>query len=205
MVNFSIALELLRSTAGRGLAGLTALAMLAWFLWPEDPWTIHPDALSAFVVAFVAWVASLGPSDIPPSTQHDRDLLKKFRALLSDGERSFLRDHNFGDTFDLERLKGIRELVDVWRGAEYEFDDEDVQAQFSNTLSFISEFSHRLAEGAWVIDATNKWMSVIPDTERHRDVSKATWAKIKDLNERATKLSDDIDHFIKFSRRRIDK
>jgi hypothetical protein len=135
-------------------------------------------------------------------SQHDRDLLASFRALLPQAQKEFLRDHDFGGSFCWESLKGIRELADRWRGAEYEFDNPEVQKHFQALTSFASDWTHDLAIGSWII-SIDQWASTIPELERNQDISKGTYDKIKHLNEGATKLGEDIDAFIRFARQRI--
>jgi hypothetical protein len=197
------AFDWLRSAAGRSTSSVAVFAALIWFLWPEQNWHVHPDALAGLVVAVVAWLAALTPREKHSPSAHDRELLAKFRALLSDDEKAFLRQHDFGGTFSIHRLKGVRELADAWTGAEYEFDDKQVQDAFGALLAETSEFTHGLAHASGPTEQAG-WHSVIPDRERHTDeISQRTYAAIDEFNRKATRLHDHIDKFIKFARQRI--
>jgi hypothetical protein len=89
---------------GRGLAAFGAFATLAWFLWPEAQWHIHPDALCALIISTAAWLTSLTPVGVRKPTKHDVELLQKFRALIGDSEKWFLRQHDFGGSFSWDSL-----------------------------------------------------------------------------------------------------
>lgn len=196
-------LKWLRSTLGKGTAGISVFATLAWFLWPSQNWHVQPDALAALVIALVAWIASL-TSDEKSATEHDRRLLQKFRALLTDSEKEFLRTYDLGNTFSWRSLKGTKELAERWQGAEYEFDDGAVQSRFAQIIADARELIRRMSLGTWIVTVDDKLASPVPDSERNSgEISQKTWAKIKDFNDRATKLSEDIDRFIKFARQSI--
>jgi hypothetical protein len=192
----------LHSTLGRGLAGIVALVTLAWFLWPEPQWHVHPDALCALVIALAAWVASLAPVQPQAPSKHDVELLTRFRALLSESEKDFLRTYDLANSFSWHRLEGTQELSAAWHGAEFEFDDHKVQDKLSPILETAREFIHRLALGTWPI-GPERLSSAIPKTEIDDKISQKTWDRIQDFNKRATALADAIDEFIKFARKRL--
>jgi len=189
---------------GRAATGLTALATLTWFLWPDEHWHLQPDALAALVIAIIAWIASTAPEEQQRVSQHDRDLLQRFRALISDGEKYFLAKYDLGNTFSWHDLEGTQTLAERWHGAEYEFDDEKVQQRFAPIVQAASELIHLMSHGTWIVSMNGKMASAIPSPQQESgDVSDKTWERIRDYNDRATRLSADIDAFIKFARQRI--
>ncbi len=194
----------LNSALGRGLTGVSAMASLAWLLWPVPQWQLNPEALAAFVIALSVWLASLAPAPIRHASSHDVELLKRFRALLSEGEKDFLRTYDLGGGFSWNRLTKTQEFAITWHGAEYEFDDVEVQEKFSSIVSSAGEFISRLSNGTWIVTSADRWASPIPETERDDQWSSKTEARIKDFNERATQLMADIDAFIIFARQKFD-
>lgn len=195
----------LHTVVGRGLAGLSALATLTWFLWPEANWHIHGDALASLVISVTAWIASLSPVPIKKASEHDIQLLRRFRDLFSEGEKDFLREHDFGNSFSLNRLSGTRELADRWHGAEYEFDDVQIQEKLDPIVRDCQELLHRMTEYTDVINPHNMWTSIVPHAERAAEnFSRQTLDRIRDYNDRATKIVTEIDAFIKFARPRLE-
>src|SRR5438132_13966419 len=82
----------LHSTLGRSLTGIGALVTITWFLWPNKYWRVEPSALAALVAALVTWLVSLTPDRWRFSSQHDRGVLQKFGTLISDVEKTHLRE-----------------------------------------------------------------------------------------------------------------
>src|ERR1019366_4593902 len=106
-------LDWLATAAGRSVAAATVFATLISFLWPDKDWEIHPDAASVLVVAVIVWLASL--RRYQPLSEHDRALLAKFRAILSEDEKDFLKTYDLGNPFSWHSLDGTQELA-RWSG-----------------------------------------------------------------------------------------
>jgi hypothetical protein len=194
----------LRSSVGRAAAGLSAFATLVWFLWPDEHWHVQPDAMAALAVAFIAWIASAVPNEPKRASQHDRELLQKFRALIAEDEKYFLGAFDLGNTFSWHDLEGTQALAERWHGAEYEFDDENVQKRFAPIVQCATELIRKMSLGTWIVSMDGKMASAIPIPQKASgNVSDETWARIKDYNDRATRLSTDIDAFIRYARQRI--
>ena len=115
-----------------------------------------------------------------------------------------MRQHDMGNSFSWNSLEGTQQLAGYWTGAEFEFDDKNVQEKFAKLVASATEFIHKLSLGTWMINMPDKWTSAVPPAQRERDeISDKTWERIRDYNDRATQLSSDIDEFIKFARQRI--
>src|SRR5690349_3567604 len=137
---FTPAVGALKSAQGRIIAGLTLLALTVWLCEPTVTGIWNWEAVAAFSAAFVAWFfgclpdhadgGELTPPTRPAASEHDRQLFERFREIFSEAERQFLRHHDFGGTFNWHNLDGMRAVADGWHGAEFEFDDPDLQASF---------------------------------------------------------------------------
>jgi len=192
-----------RSALGNAATSVIALATLTWFLWHEPQWQAHPDALAALVASLIAMAVSFTPTKISKPSKHDVALLAQFRALVSEDEKMFLRDHDLADSFSWKSLKGCQDLADRWIGAEYEFDNREVQAKLADIVKLAKEFISELAVGSVIFDAVTRRATTIPAIEKDREMSARTWQAIKAHNNRATILLAKLDEFVKFARKTL--
>ncbi|WP_332770114.1 hypothetical protein [Phenylobacterium sp.] len=187
------------------------MSMLAWFLWPTSAWRVEPEPLFAFLGAFLLWAYSNsnddiagGPQDEGTFSGHDKKLLGEFRACFSEEEKRFLREHDFGGAFNWKKLEGLQNFAADWQGAEYEFDDPDVQIKFAEILQKSRQFLHDLSLGTWMIDRSQQWASAITEADRQGvDWRPSTRKRVDGFNELSTDLIDSMDGFIKFARQRL--
>ena len=135
------------------------------------------------------------------ASDHDTKLLEKFRALFSENEKTFLREHDLGNSFNWQRLDGTSELADGWRGAEFQFDDDAVQGKLSAIIQKAQKFIQDLSLGSQIIN--DRWASAVSDHERGSFFSKETEVRIDGYNKQATELADAIDDFIKYARKKL--
>lgn len=88
-------------TIARVLAGLTMLAMLAWFLWPrvESSLLEREEALFAFLVAFAFWLLSeVKESEevvFRGSTPNDIRLAREMLCYSRWQFRELLKEHDY--------------------------------------------------------------------------------------------------------------
>ncbi|MGE3302797.1 MAG: hypothetical protein AB7M12_06755 [Hyphomonadaceae bacterium] len=202
----------LRTALGRSAAGLAALLTLAWLLWPKEPWRPDPEPLVAFLLALATWIASLveeraipteatSPIDAKSYTPHDGALLERFRRLMTDNVRHTLGRHDFGGSFRWSSLAGLQTVAD-WRGAEYEFDDPDLQRIFGPLINDVGDFVMKLATESWLILDSTELATMIPDVEHGgEDYSPRTRQRVKNMNDAASSLLEKIDAFIKLARK----
>ena len=97
-------------------------------------------------------IANLKQKD-PPLTDHDRNLLERFRELFpSNGPVSlFLREHDIGNPYHVRCVEPIWNYCKEWVGPDFEFVDQDMERlhmvfdekirTFANKLSF-STYPH---------------------------------------------------------------
>lgn len=199
----------LQSKAGQITSGLMAMGALAWLLWPSESWRFEPEPALTFLGAVMAWIAShTGSAEkqttlvLPPSA-HDVALLARLRATLTEEFRAFLREQDFGSTFRTRNLDPLFEVADTWRGEPFEFDDHELQPSLAELFEEVRQLSSKLA--LWTAPIRNPdFSSAIPQRERELDdPSEQTWARVRELNERATRVTDQLDEFLRTARRRL--
>lgn len=120
------------------IENLFAVAVLvgteAWFL--NGYFTGQPDFEPA-----IAFVAALGVllakeplknhfKSSGGSRLHDQQLFQAFLHVLPpEPTIRFLKDHNFGDSFETQIIKPLHDFVYTWDSVEKEFLDADVEKQ----------------------------------------------------------------------------
>ncbi|MCK1632649.1 hypothetical protein [Bradyrhizobium sp. 162] len=67
----------------------------------------------------------------PDPNPHDVELLRSYRALMTPDLIAFLTDHIFRLPFRRDILNPLERLADNWRGAHFEFLDEELQRALS--------------------------------------------------------------------------
>lgn len=196
-------LRLVKSAWGRFLSGLTAALTLLWMTHPEYTGQIDWEPTIAFALAALAWAYSCLPNDQPAgqtqtahvATDHDRKLFAAFNAQMPPAEVSFLRGHDFGGSFSISSLGGLRAICMEWQGAAYEFDDPEVQEPFEYLLVKMRHLSSRTALNTQMISAD---AAMVP--RGHVD----GWEAVaQELNDKADEVADSIDQFVRFARKRL--
>ena len=201
----------LQTLAGRAATGIAVFCALAWFLWPSPSWQVEPEPWLVLLVSVVGWLTSLGharqvaPEKHSTPTTHDVKLLGSFRATLTEPAKRFLRDQDLLATFNWKTVDCLLAISHDWRGAEFAFDDKELQARFSPLIENIRGFTHELALRSYIVRGRDDWASVLTDHDREYEVSDRTRQTARELNDQATRLADEIDEFIRFARPRLER
>lgn len=120
---------------------------------------------------------------------------------MTDNVRHTLGRHDFGGSFRWSSLAGLQTVAD-WRGAEYEFDDPDLQRIFGPLINDVGDFVMKLATESWLILDSTELATMIPDVEHGgEDYSPRTRQRVKNMNDAASSLLEKIDAFIKLARK----
>lgn len=155
-----------------------------------------------FVAAFGAVAAYIAldrraskPND---ARRHDLDLYSRIRELFTPEALLFLRDFDFGNSFNASALDGVRTFFHEFDDSVHEFLDRKVEKE-RNAL-------HRLAKKL-VIDVSLKTFPTDMDIKRQR-VSmewdeKDRRTAVRELNETATYLLEAHDQFTRVARKRL--
>lgn len=210
-VKFGQSAIALQSLAGRAVSGIAVFCALAWFLWPSSSWRPEPEPLGLLIVSLIAWLGSLQPTQTPAietpasPTPHDVRLLSRFRETVTEAAKRFLTDQDLLGSFNWKQIDCLMEISHDWRGAEFAFDDADIQGRFAPLVDNIRAFTNQLAVRTYVIRGRDEWASVLTDNDREFTISDHTRQIARELNELATNLATEIDDFIRFARPRLDK
>ena len=175
---------------------------VAWFMSSFVGKLFPYDAAVALITTFAAWLyaesqnlkTSGRTNKLHP---HDVALGGRLRAAFGEETRRFLREHSFGQPFHMEKISAIEAVADDWSGAEFEFEDVDLDNLSSEIVRLSGEVANKIGEYAGIAD---RWpegtLSVPLDHERARDeFSDNTWAHINELNQLAADLMSAIENF----------
>jgi len=180
-------------------SGLFAMLALGWLLRPEGNWSIQPEPLVVFLPAFVVWVLASIYHPHGGISSHDQDLLQKIRDKFDADVRMFLREHDFGGPFERTLSIPLLEVARSWQGADFDFDDPEMQEEWSELQSAIGQFSNLLAH-TYPLGGSGL-QNAIPERERDEGIwSERTKNKVKEMNDLADKILSDVDALIKIGR-----
>lgn len=184
------------------------LGCLAWFLWNPDGWKFEWEPLVVFITLFGSYMAL----DIKKSKEPQKDyghvndiaLFKKLqKALPIDGPIAFIRDHDFGDSFNLNAVTPIKDFSYYWDNAEHEFIDTELEELRKKLLEKASEFS--LAIGKNTSPNNNGLQSVYPDSHLDpiEDFEKRIRREIQEIHDAADKLLNAHQTIIRVGRKKL--
>lgn len=107
---------------------------------------------------------------------HDRALFHRFLdALPTEGAISFIRDHDMGGSFKLDRLVQLRSFVSEWGDAERQFADRHIERNRKKLRALCGEYLDLLAANSWtgehgIATVPSEWRYEQP--ARHREVTR---------------------------------
>ena len=144
---------------------------------------------------------------VPPAPAephpHDLDVVRRWRALLDEPFRRFLREQNFGDAYPRKGVAPLHEIHETWEGAQFELDDPELQQPFQAFLRANSAFCRLLVERTHVMDTNIAFAWPKTNFDRERGMQPETLDAIARLNELAGRLSATIGDFDRATRARI--
>lgn len=171
---------------------------LGWDLRPSDA----PLWFGVFLVVAGLGTAVLGAYWQRPGQQpvqrtirpHDISLYKRFRTLVTDNEIAFLKDYDFGNSFDMRYIKGVLELGEQWQGARYEFSIAEFEARFQAVKQSARLFAEAVATHVHHVTGNPNWGTTKPDNY-DGNYGPALRAANKKLNDRATEFHREVTEF----------
>lgn len=139
----------------------------------------------------------------PRHHPHDERLLESFRGLATSAVLSYLRDHDFGGPVPSFVVEPFERMGEVWRGADYEFSDVEVQAAFTPVMACARQLADLTMERLYA--TSNPEMRTVKNDEDRRTGRRAqvTLDAAKRLNDAASALSKAIDDFLRVARAKI--
>jgi hypothetical protein len=181
----------------------------------EEHARAHVEAQQAFDPTFSPYAANMHKdladridalSIVPAASHSPRDvrLLERFEALLTPGLLDWLREHDFGAPVQVVLLDPIVEFADTWRGASYEFVDDDLQTSFAKVWTSARNMARLAAAELYWLRSSMEWKTVKDERDQAAGyASERAKASAAALNEAATALSSEIDGFLRLARKRI--
>ncbi|MBB3772510.1 hypothetical protein FHS55_003131 [Angulomicrobium tetraedrale] len=145
------------------------------------------------------WQRPLAPKEPNP---HDIELLQRYRGEFTEGRKDFLRDHNFWDSFDSAVLDFVTEVA-YWRGARFEFVDDQVEAPFSVVKKRAQHFDDLVGMKTWPHRVAPNRQTALPDNHDEWQPHPQIVKSVNELNQAARELLAAADEFERVSKFRI--
>lgn len=193
-------IDALASVGGRISTGSAMGVAIAVGLWNGHEGDIDPVRLGAVVTTTLAWLAVEVASGRKPS-DHDIALFKRIVELLPDSTTDFIRNHDFGQSFNGQHQAGLSE-IGAWEGTRYQFLDRRLQKQWSSVYAQLKVFNTALVLGTGPVGA-GPLFSAHPDHGDRDNPEPWVQKHIDTLNTESGKLSKEVDAFEKYGRNRL--
>ncbi|WBO22715.1 hypothetical protein [Sphingomonas abietis] len=193
--------RVLPTVQGRLTTAAALIAAIVIGLWPDHSRPLDPAKASVIVLTGLAWLfAEINGASKP--TDHDVALFKRYRETLREEDRSFLREHNFWNSFQYHRSEGLRELA-YWDGAAHEFMDRRVQGRWKEVIQGIDAFVMLMAKYTAPVNAAAGLLSVHPKQGDPENPEEWILKEINELNEASRALHQITEDFERFARERL--
>jgi len=181
------------------------MLFVAWFAveWGSKEIEFPFEPLIGFLLSFTAWAWAEIKVDKPSSssymTLHPNDikLAKKLRENFPSDTRRLLREHDFGLPYNNKLLKGAEVVTLDWKGAEFEYKNEELGNLSSEIVRLSSQLLDKLATYSGVAETWPVGHYSIPTREeRGSDLfSDQTRDHIKEVEGVAIELLENLDKF----------
>jgi hypothetical protein len=187
-------------------AGILSMLAVAWVVSSIKGGNVPWDGIALFISSFIAWAFAEYKADAQAPVAeklhpHDIDLGLKLRQLFNEPAKIFLREHSFGQAYPHTRLHPVRD-VSYWEGAEYEFENEELDNIGSEIVRLSDELYTKLAGYAGPIRAPDGYFAVPLDHERAQDrFGPETTARIAEVNALSRQIVEQLDQFEKVFRK----
>lgn len=140
------------------------------------------------------------PADPHP---HDLELIARWRQLMGEPLRLFLRDHDFGDVYARSRVQPLHDIAETWLGAQYELEDGELERPFAAFLEANRQLCELLTAKTHLLDTNTNLASPKSTFDRTHGMQRTTLEAIDQLNRAASALADKIEAFDRAVRTRI--
>lgn len=161
---------------------LTTLALvllsLTWLCRAPD-W----EPAISFIVFLSAYLGIEYRSQKKSLTKHDINLMELFRSDFQkeSGTLRMLRDHDMAVPFRNENLSPIFNFSETWRGADYEFDDQELESRLKSFKKKCSEYGSYVALNTYRDRVDAKFQTMDYKEKQNRDVREEIREKLNDL------------------------
>lgn len=97
---------------------------------------------------------------------HDMEVLKEIlKTIPSDGTINFIRQHDFGDSFDLEETKELYDFIYLAERVEYQFVDSKLERMRLKLNEDVKVFNNYLSQHTWLISSNGSRRCKMKDEE----------------------------------------
>ncbi|QNP81955.1 hypothetical protein [Agrobacterium tumefaciens] len=174
------------------------------FASDEFPW----EPIISWVLAFATWIgfdvqAGEKPKVSAQIHPHDKALARELRAKLDHRTITFLRDITFGEPFRSSSLDGLESLASDWRGAEFEFENSELDNIASEIVRLSRDLTEKVALYAGAATRRPPGFLTVPlQEELAADMfSERTWSHIRELRDCAQCIVVERERFEKAFRK----
>jgi hypothetical protein len=195
------ALTLLGASALVGWLDQVVGALLHVNINPAATWIGF--ALMFIGIGMLVYAKAWPRADVLALAQHDIDLLKEYRQLITPGVVRFLAGHTFREAFRKERLSPLEVIADDWNTTHYEFVDAEVQAALAEARKQALDFMNLTGNKLFTDRNNPKLYSPLTDVDRNQGITPETRASIAEMNAAARKLADAFNAFERIARQKI--
>jgi hypothetical protein len=198
--------------AGAGLALFGASALTGWVDQVVGAYLHVNITQTATWIGFAVMVIGIGMlayakawprTDVLALVQHDIDLLKQYRQLITPAVVRFLSVHSFREAFGKQKLLPLEVIADDWNTAHYEFMDAEVQAALEEARKLTVGLLN-LTDNKLFTDRNNpKLFSPLTDLDRDQGITPETRVGIAEMNTAARKAAEAFNAFERIARQKI--
>ncbi|MFL6763938.1 MAG: hypothetical protein ACJ8FO_01940 [Sphingomicrobium sp.] len=186
---------------------MAAIIALAVGLWPSPGAQFDPGKAATFIAALAAWLYAELFTDEPRLDAHDQELAARVYAIMGDADVKFLQDHDFGGSWLKRDLDPVYSLAHLAESVNAEFNNSKLQAKFESLRGTVRRFAAMMAHGASPFGTgpspDTMMFSMIPDQEHaSEEWSERTNTRVKEANDLATELADELATFYRLLRKR---
>jgi hypothetical protein len=185
--------------------GLSALAALTWLLSPSEDWSLDPEPAVAFLTTLVLWLVAESRSLLRGSAHpHEIEFVRHFRDCISQDSIRYLKQQDFGSTYNNERLDGFWRIDHESETPGYDPHDSILKKKFQAYKAEVRKFSLLLMSNGGPIGASASLSTIVPDRERAADeFSERTFALVKEVNAAADDVVSAYEQLMTAALRRV--
>jgi hypothetical protein len=135
--------------------------------------------------------------------EQDKEFLKRLAEVMpSSGTISYLREYDFGGTFDFAWLGDLYKFIGLCKQPEFEFIDEELEKLKLELLDQAKNFADLVGKETFSSPSSGRLLSSIPKEMGHQN-PEHYFALREALNSQAQKVTVSYDKLIRHARRKL--
>ena len=136
---------------------------------------------------------------------HDGKTMDALRKIMNSSESlSHLREHDFGNTFDVDWFTNLNELIERCKGSDLEFLDQDLEHLRLDLLAKVIDFVHMIGIETFPLlhGSGSRILNSVPKELAYKQP--ALWTTtVQGLNTKAQAVIDLYDDLIRLAKQRL--